>query len=142
MSFQNILVVCIGNICRSPMAEALLKQAHPEKTVTSAGLEGVVGHPADPFAIECMRMLGVDISSHVAQQLNSEMLVHADIVFAMTTQQVKNIEERWPFSKGKVFRLCHWSDKNISDPYRKGMPEFILAKDLVQEGVRDWNLRL
>lgn len=142
MSFQNILVVCIGNICRSPMGEALLKQAYPDRKIASAGIEGVVGHPADPYAIECMRTMGVDISSHIARQLDSEMLVQADIVFAMTTQQVKSIEERWAFSKGKVFRLCHWSDKNISDPYRKGMSEFISAKELVEEGVRDWGLRL
>lgn len=142
MSFENILVVCIGNICRSPMAEALFKQKYPEKNISSAGLEGLVGYPADPMTIECMRAIGVDVSSHVARQLDLDMLVQADIVFAMTTQQVKKIEERWSFSKGKVFRLCHWTNKNIADPYRKDMQDFILAKDLAQEGIRDWSLRL
>lgn len=138
MSFQNILVVCIGNICRSPMAEALLKQAYPDKNISSAGIEGLVGHPADPFAIECMREMGIDISAHVARRLDSEMLIQADLVFAMTTQQVKVIEERWGFAKGKVFKLCHWSNKSISDPYRHGKSAFIVAKELVQEGVEDW----
>lgn len=142
MSFQNILVVCIGNICRSPMAEAMLKQACPDKTVFSAGLEALVGHSADSMAVECMQEIGVDISSHIAQRLDSALIVRADIVLAMTTQQVKEIEERWGFAKGKVFRLCHWSDKNIPDPYRKGKAEFVSAKDLVQEGVRDWGRRL
>lgn len=141
MNFQNILVVCVGNICRSPMAEALLKQACLDKTIFSAGLEGLVGYPADPMAIECMHEIGVDISTHVAQRLDSALMIRADIVLAMTTQQVKEIEKRWGFARGKVFRLCHWSDKNISDPYKKGKSEFVLAKDLVQEGVRDWSLR-
>jgi len=142
MSFQNILVVCIGNICRSPMAEALLKEALPNKTVFSAGLEALVGHSADPMAVECMQEMGVDITTHVAQRLDAAMMIRADIVFAMTTQQVKEIEERWGFAKGKVFRLCHWSNKNIPDPYRKGKAEFVSAKDLVQEGVSAWGLHL
>ncbi len=142
MNFQNIVVVCIGNICRSPMAEALLKEACPHKTITSAGLEGLVGHPADPIAVECMQEMGVDISAHVARRLDAAMMIQADIVLAMTTQQVKVIEERWAFAKGKVFRLGHWSNQNISDPYQKGKPAFVVAKDLVREGVKDWSLRL
>ncbi|GAC1374201.1 MAG: low molecular weight protein-tyrosine-phosphatase [Aquirhabdus sp.] len=138
MSFQNILVVCIGNICRSPMAEALLKQTYPDKNISSAGIEGLVGYPADPLAIECMSEVGIDISAHVARRLDSATLVQADLVFVMTAQQVKIIEERWGFTKGKVFRLCHWRNKNISDPYQKEKPAFVLARDLVQEGVDDW----
>lgn len=142
MSFQNILVVCIGNICRSPMAEALLKQTCPEKNVFSAGLEALVGYPADPHAIACMDEIGIDLSSHIAQQLDAEMLVRADLVLAMTTQQVKVIEERWRFSKGKVFRLCHWSDQSIADPYQKGKIAFVSTKDQIEQGVNDWMLHL
>lgn len=142
MRFQNILVVCIGNICRSPMAEALLKQACPDKNVSSAGLEGLVGDAADQNAIECMNDVGVDLSSHVARRLDSAMLIQADLVLAMTTQQVKAIEDRWSFSKGKVFRLGHWQDENVSDPYRRGMPAFIEAKKMIEVGVKDWVLHL
>ena len=142
MSFQNILVVCIGNICRSPMAEGLFKQAAPDRNVYSAGLEALVGHSADPCAIECMEELGVDISSHVAQRLDADMLMRADLVFAMTTHQVGLIEERWQFSKGRVFRLCHWSDQNIADPYMKEKSAFILAKDQIEQGVSEWMLHL
>lgn len=142
MGFQNILVVCVGNICRSPMAEAMFKQHLPDRQIFSAGLEGLVGHPADPMAVECMHEFGMDISTHVAKRLDSTLMIRADIVLAMTTQQVKEIEERWGFAKGKVFRLCHWSDQNIPDPYRKGKSEFVLAKNLASEGVKDWCARL
>ena len=138
MSFQNILIVCIGNICRSPMAEALFQQAFPEKNISSAGLEGLVGEPADLHAIECMNEVGIDISSHIARRLDAEMLTRADLVLAMTSQQVRAIEERWGFTKGKVFRLCHWSDQGVADPYQKGKSEFVDAKNLIENGVRDW----
>jgi len=142
MIFPNILVVCVGNICRSPMAEALLKQSFPQRNIFSAGLEGLVGHAADPLAIECMQEDGIDISSHVACRLSAEMLIRADLILTMSTRQVQEIETRWAFSRGKVFKLCHWSDKNIPDPYCKGKPAFILAKNLIQEGVMDWSLHL
>lgn len=138
MSFQNILIVCIGNICRSPMAEAIFQEACPEKKISSAGLEGLVGHHADRHAVECMADIGIDISTHIARRLDAAMLTKADLVLAMTAQQVKTIEERWGFTKGKVFRLCHWSDRGIADPYQKGKSEFIAAKALIEEGVKDW----
>ena len=55
MAFENILVVCVGNICRSPMAEALLKQRFPEKNIDSAGVGALVGHGADDAAIKVMQ---------------------------------------------------------------------------------------
>ena len=138
MSFQNILIVCIGNICRSPMAEGLFKQSFPDKNISSAGLDGLEGYPADSHALECMNEVGIDISAHIARRLDAEMLTRADLVLAMTSQQVKAIEERWGFSKGKVFMLCHWSDQGIADPYQKGKSEFTAAQKLIEEGVRDW----
>jgi protein-tyrosine phosphatase len=142
MSFQNILVVCAGNICRSPIAEGLLKQVFPQKNISSAGIEGLVGYPADPIAVECMHEMGLDISTHSARRLDRVMLIHADLVLAMTSQQVRVIEEGWGFSKGKVFRLGHWSDKNIPDPYQRGKPAFVLAKDLILSGISDWRSHL
>jgi protein-tyrosine phosphatase len=142
MSFQNILIVCIGNICRSPMAEALFQQAFPEKNISSAGLNGLEGHSADCYAIECMDELGIDITTHIARRLDTEMLTRADLVLAMTSQQVKVIEEKWGFSKGRVFMLCHWSDQAIADPYQKGKSEFAAAKELIEKGLRDWKSHL
>ena len=48
--FSSILVVCTGNICRSPMGERLLRQQLPGKQVSSAGIFGLEGHPADAVA--------------------------------------------------------------------------------------------
>ena len=83
MAFDNILVVCVGNICRSPMAEALLKQRFPNKNVDSAGVGALVGHSADPAALEIMAKQEIDITNHVAKQIDENLAKTADIIFTM-----------------------------------------------------------
>ena len=94
MAFENILVVCVGNICRSPMAEALLKQRFPEKNIDSAGVGALVGHSADPAAIEIMQAQNIDISTHVAKQIDEKLAQKADLIFTMSEGQNKWIEDR------------------------------------------------
>ncbi len=69
MAIKNILVVCIGNICRSPMAEYFLKQEFPELHIESAGISGLTGHTADEKAQLCMQRLGMDMQSHIDQKI-------------------------------------------------------------------------
>lgn len=74
MQIKNILVVCIGNICRSPMAEYFLKQKYPQLNIESAGISGLVGHKADNKAQLCMQRLGIDMQPHVARSLALNIL--------------------------------------------------------------------
>ena len=62
MQIRNILVVCVGNICRSPMGEFFLKKNHPNLHIESAGLSAMVGHTADDKAIASMARKSIDIS--------------------------------------------------------------------------------
>ena len=64
MKINHILVVCIGNICRSPMAEYFLKQQYPHLQIESAGIAGVVGHAADEKASLCMQRFEIDTVSY------------------------------------------------------------------------------
>ena len=59
MSIRHVLTVCLGNICRSPMAEGLLAAAMPDCEVASAGLGALSGHPADPIAQALMQERGL-----------------------------------------------------------------------------------
>ena len=138
MAFDNILVVCVGNICRSPMAEALLKQRFPEKTIDSAGVGALAGHPADPAALEIMAKQQLDITKHVAKQLDEKLAKTADIIFTMSDGQTKWIEERWPFCRGKTFKLGHWMNKDIADPYKHEMSVFETAYQDIVDSLEQW----
>ena len=138
MAFDNILVVCVGNICRSPMAEALLKQRFPNKNIDSAGVGALVGHPADPAALEIMTKQQLDITKHVAKQLDEILAKKADIIFTMSDGQTKWIEERWPFCRGKTFKLGHWKNKDIADPYKHEMSAFETAYQDIVESLEQW----
>lgn len=138
MKIQNILVVCIGNICRSPMAEYLLKQQYPELHIESAGISGLSGHQADQKARLCMERLDIDMSSHIAKKLNSDLIKRADLVLVMSQNQQKHIEQTWPFSKGKTFRLGHWQSKNVPDPYQHDQTVFDETCILIQNCIADW----
>ena len=138
MAFDNILVVCVGNICRSPMAEALLKQHFPNKNIDSAGVGALVGHSADPAALEIMTKQGIDITSHVAKQIDENLARTADIIFTMSDGQTKWIEERWPFCRGKTFKLGHWISKDIADPYKHEMSAFETAYQDIVDSLEQW----
>ncbi|TCB80464.1 low molecular weight protein-tyrosine-phosphatase [Acinetobacter sp. ANC 4173] len=138
MHIQNILVVCIGNICRSPMAEYFLKQEFPQLHVESAGISGLVGHNADDKAILCMQRHGIDMQTHIAKKLNADLIKKSDLILVMSQNQQKHIEQTWPFSKGKTFRLGHWQGKNVPDPYQHEQAVFDDTCQLIQNCINDW----
>jgi len=142
MAFENILVVCVGNICRSPMAEALLKQRFPEKNIDSAGVGALVGHGADTAAIKVMEDQNIDITTHVAKQIDEKLAQKADLIFTMSDSQNKWIEDRWPFCRGKTFKLGYWNGKDIADPYKHGISAFQTAYQDIVCGIEEWQDKL
>jgi len=144
--FNNILIVCVGNICRSPMAEALLKSTLSTKPnvyqVSSAGIGALVGHPADNKAKQLMIEKGIDISGHRADQLNEDMIRKADIILVMESAHKQAIEAKQPSAKGKVFRLGEWGDFDIPDPYQRDSIIFESVLRLIDLGVNQWLKKL
>ena len=139
---QNILVLCIGNICRSPIAEALLRQQFPDKTIASAGLGALVGYPADPMSIEVSAEQGVDLSAHRARQLSSWMCQAADLILVMEQRHKVEVEQLHPLVRGKVFRLGELGKFDIEDPHRKPREAFDTAYAHIARGVADWVPRI
>ncbi len=144
--FKNILVVCIGNICRSPMAEALLRERLAAEgegfDVQSAGLGALVGHPADEIAQKLMAREGIDISGHRARQLDGRLVHWADLILVMETSQKKALEKSDPSARGRVYRLGEWGNFDVPDPYRRPEEAFEHAFTLISQGVSEWIPRL
>ena len=120
------------------MAEALLKQRYPYKAIDSAGVGALVGHPADPAALEIMTERQLDITNHMAKQIDEKLAKKADIIFTMSDGQTKWIEERWPFCRGKTFKLGHWMNNDIPDPYKHEMSAFETAYQDIVESLEQW----
>lgn len=138
MKIQNILIVCIANICRSPMAEYLFKDIFTDLQIASAGISGLIGHHADDKAINSMQLKKIDISQHTAQKLNTNLIKHADLILVMNLNQKNYIEQRWPFSKGKIFRLGHWRECDVPDPYKHNQHVFNETCNLISNCIDDW----
>lgn len=138
--FERILVVCTGNICRSPIAEALLAHALREQqfTVTSAGLGALIDHPADPIACELTLEVGIDISAHRARQISTEIVNNNDLILVMESGQRQALSARFPQARGKTYRWGEWGDFDVPDPYRLSRGAFEYAFELIERGLADW----
>ncbi len=124
------------------MAEGLLKQALPDINVVSAGLGALTGQPADPFAIELMQEMNIDISAHRAQQLGRPIATAADLILVMDNEQRQDIQRLHPATTGRVFRMGELAKFDIPDPYRDARTAFENALQLIQRGVEAWVPRI
>jgi protein-tyrosine phosphatase len=107
----SILVVCSGNICRSPIAEALLRRAIERRddvetpAIGSAGTIAMEGAPATREAVAAARELGVDITRHAARRLTDPMISGANLLLCMAAEHREEIEERVPDARDRTFTL-------------------------------------
>ena len=141
--FNKILVVCVGNICRSPTGEALLKQLGPECEVRSAGVQAVVGKSADEQAKNIAGKYGVDMESHIARQLDAAMCHEADLILVMESGHIRAVDKICPTVRGKVMLFGQWlSNKEIADPYRKSDEMFELVYQQIEAAAQRWAEKL
>ena len=139
--FKSILVVCVGNICRSPTGEALLKAklAGRDIHVSSAGLGALVGKPVDAKAAQVMAAAGYALPDHQARQLTPDMLREADLVLAMEQKHVQSIHSLAPEARGKTFLFGKWSNNlEVPDPYRQQLPAFEHVFKVIDSAADAW----
>ena len=121
----NVLMVCLGNICRSPLAEGILKSKVDPDTVyvDSAGTGGYhIGNSPDPRSIEVARNHGLDIEKQRCRQFSSADFENFDLIYAMDRSNYANIVAlaSSPTEKDKVKLLLEeveLSTKEVPDPY-------------------------
>ena len=142
---KRVLIVCVGNICRSPIAENLLRGVltHSDIEVSSAGLAALVGEPLEPTARALLEAHGHVPDKHHATQLARRAISAADLILVMERKHVSGVLNIVPEARGKVLMLGKWqNDREIRDPYRRGKPAFVHAYALIEEAVNAWAQRL
>ena len=118
-----LLFVCSGNVCRSPMAEGLMREwLGPDSgwRVASAGVSALEDCPATPQAVEVLRPRGLDLSAHRSQQLTRELVDAADAIVVMTAAHRATIRQCFPEAAGRLFLLKSFDstarDGDVLDP--------------------------
>jgi protein-tyrosine phosphatase len=139
--FDRVLMVCAGNICRSPMAEVLLGHRLRRRglgtVVQSAGIVARSGQAADSTAVELMRARGLDLEAHRARQLTPALIRSFDVVLVMEAAQQQAVEAMDPSARGRVQRLGRLGGFDVPDPYQRGQAAFESALALIERGVDD-----
>lgn len=137
--FNSILVVCTGNICRSPIGERILKQLLPTMQVDSAGTAALIDHNADNSAIKIAKKHWISLEGHKGKQFTAKLARNYDLILAMEKIHINQIEKIAPEARGKTMLFGHWlENRDIPDPYRKSDEAFASVFVLIQRSSQLW----
>src|SRR2546423_9367697 len=141
---KTILFVCTGNVCRSPMAEGILRhalQGRGDYRVMSAGLGAMEGQPPSPYAVQAVRELGIDISGQRSRVLTPDFIQQADYIFGMTHSHIDTVMLLYPQAAEKTFLLREFDEtldlfeKDISDPIGGSYDIYLNCRDQIEQGI-------
>lgn len=140
---ESILMVCAGNICRSPLAEYEMRRLAPALKVSSAGVSALIGSRVDPRVARLAESDGLDLSAHRARQIEAEMLYDHDLVIVMEPTQRDWLVQRFPQDRAKVVLLSHWSGGgSVPDPFRRSQPVYELVHRKILACCDEWRRHL
>lgn len=137
----EILMVCTGNICRSPMAAGLLRHLLPPNlqgriTVSSAGTHALHGHQAEPQAVAAMSRLGIDICDHRARHLTRDIVRRAGVILTMEKFQLDEVRRMLLWSKSHAKLLTDFGPfpegTEVEDPYGGPLEAYLLCVQMLR----------
>lgn len=139
MKINSILVVCVGNVCRSPIGEQLLRAKLPDKIIHSAGLHALVNQPAEPTASDIALQHGLSLAKHRGKQWSIAMCQQYDLILVMEKKHIHHICRIAPQVRGKTLLFGHWKNQQeIVDPYGKSRELFELIFQQLAESAVMW----
>jgi protein-tyrosine phosphatase len=140
--FDSILVVCEANMCRSPMAQAILARRLRGTTVVSAGTRAIPGRVVDGSTSKLMATRGYDLRGHVANLIGLPQVRAAQLILTMTMMQRTTVERAYPFARGKIYRLGEHDDLDVLDPYLGSIQTYETCFEQIERGVANWIQRI
>lgn len=143
---REIIVVCTGNTCRSPMgarllAHALAAEAPPlnEITVTSAGISAFGGDEAARHSVKALKKVGLDLADHRSRRLTAEMVEQALVIVVMTEAHRNYLRTLYPALKTPVILFREHvgkdSDPQVPDPYGSTLDAYEETRDALAEAI-------
>ena len=137
---MKILLVCTGNTCRSPMAEAILKFHSQDKNIEafSRGTSVFFEEPINPKAKLTLEKMGIKEFEHMSQQISETDVCSADIILTMTSSHKMLLKSNFPKHAQRIFTLsekAYGKDKSISDPYGQSEDIYMLCAKEIEEAV-------
>jgi protein-tyrosine phosphatase len=142
----TIVTVCTANVCRSPMAEALLRHAlraqpEPLKTwkIVSAGVAARSGDPVSENSVIALKKVGIDIKTHTSQPLTRELIDQATVILCMTESHRAMIQFNFDPVPRHVYLFREFmpraAEKEIGDPYGGPLTEYEACRDEMVEAI-------
>lgn len=129
---MQIIFVCTGNTCRSPMAQVVAQKLAPNVTFKSAGISVVPFDKVATNSVEAIKEIGLDISNHKPTQLNQVLINEADYIIPMNDSHAQFlIDEGVP--KEKIYLL----DSQVPDPFGSDINNYKKTRDLLTELIRE-----
>ncbi len=143
---MNILFVCSGNICRSFLAEMLLREEIAQRglervSVKSAGVLVYPGNPADPRMVEFLDEQGIAAGDHGSRQLAKVEVDWSDLILVMEKEHADMIKKEWPGAEEKVVLLGRYLsateiEEDISDPYGRSTYHYRVVQSQISIAVK------
>jgi protein-tyrosine-phosphatase len=144
-AMKDVMFICTGNVCRSPMAEGFYRQqtgTGDEIRVGSAGISAFDGQLASQYSEEVMQQEGIDISDHASRMLTPEIIAEASHIFGMTRSHRDAVQMMFPAAREKVFVLREFLvgadadfDLDVSDPIGGSLEEYVRTRNLIKEAL-------
>ncbi|WP_435951738.1 low molecular weight protein-tyrosine-phosphatase [Dryocola sp. BD626] len=140
---KSILVVCTGNICRSPVARWQLIDLLPHIEIHSAGLNASSGLTADATMSRIANENGIKNLEHSSQKFTLAMGSMCDLILAMEASQLTIISQQYPQLSGKSRLLTYWNGrKDIPDPYQKSNELYRAVYQRISDATMSWKKAL